>query len=135
MATVEHGARGGREHGAAAVEFALVAPLLLALMYGIVSFGLVFYQQITVTQLARQAARTAAICAGSPGATDTTCNQDAQTAFDGSSAFGATLAPVTVSQCAGSTTASVKATVSVIPTLYAPGVGTIEGVSSTPCGG
>lgn len=51
----------GRERGAAAVEFALVAPILLALVGGIVEFSYTYNLQISVTQAAREAARTMAI--------------------------------------------------------------------------
>ncbi|NUU30399.1 TadE/TadG family type IV pilus assembly protein [Arthrobacter sp. C9C5] len=51
----------GRERGSAAVEFALVAPLLLSLVVGIVEFSYTYNLQISVTQAAREAARTMAI--------------------------------------------------------------------------
>ena len=51
----------GRERGAAAVEFALVAPVLLALVGGIIEFSYTYNLQISVTQAAREAARTMAI--------------------------------------------------------------------------
>lgn len=51
----------GRERGAAAVEFALVAPILLALVGGIIEFSYTYNLQISVTQAAREAARTMAI--------------------------------------------------------------------------
>lgn len=47
--------------GAIAVEFALVAPLLLALITGVVEFANIFNSQISVTQAAREAARTMAV--------------------------------------------------------------------------
>ncbi|TSE14941.1 pilus assembly protein [Arthrobacter sp. KBS0703] len=50
-----------RDRGAVAVEFALVAPLLLALIAGIVEFSHAYNLQISVTQAAREAARTMAI--------------------------------------------------------------------------
>src|SRR6476620_4037196 len=50
-----------RERGAAAVEFALVAPILLALVGGIIEFSYTYNLQISVTQAAREAARTMAI--------------------------------------------------------------------------
>lgn len=51
----------GRQRGAAAVEFALVAPVLLALVGGIIEFSFTYNLQISVTQAAREAARNMAI--------------------------------------------------------------------------
>ena len=51
----------GRERGAAAVEFGLVAPILLLLVGGIVEFSHMYNLQISVTQAAREAARTMAV--------------------------------------------------------------------------
>lgn len=50
-----------KSRGAVAVEFALVAPVLLALVAGIVEFANVYNAQISVTQAAREAARTMAV--------------------------------------------------------------------------
>jgi hypothetical protein len=50
-----------KSRGAVAVEFALVAPILLALLAGIVEFAHAYNLQISVTQAAREAARTMAI--------------------------------------------------------------------------
>ncbi|MHA7141366.1 TadE/TadG family type IV pilus assembly protein [Arthrobacter sp. Sr33] len=49
------------ESGAAAVEFALVVPMLLVILLGIVEFGRVFNAQIQVTSAAREAVRVMAI--------------------------------------------------------------------------
>jgi Flp pilus assembly protein TadG len=68
------------DRGAVAVEFALVAPILLALVAGIVEFSYTYNLQISVTQAAREAARDMAIhddqgeaalaaAAGAPGLT------------------------------------------------------------------
>lgn len=46
-----------REHGAALVEMALVLPLLLMLLLGIVSAGLAYNHQLALTHAAREAGR------------------------------------------------------------------------------
>ena len=53
--------RRTRDDGAAAVEFALVMPLLVLLVSGIMAFGIVFAQEISLGNAARQAARSAAV--------------------------------------------------------------------------
>ncbi|WP_411720421.1 TadE/TadG family type IV pilus assembly protein [Mycetocola sp.] len=49
------------EDGAAAVEFALVLPVLLLLILGLIEFSLVFNSQISLTNAAREGARVMAI--------------------------------------------------------------------------
>jgi Flp pilus assembly protein TadG len=43
--------------GAAAVEFALVLPLFLVLLFGVVEFGLIMYAKGIITQASREGAR------------------------------------------------------------------------------
>jgi Flp pilus assembly protein TadG len=52
---------GVGQEGAALIEFALVLPLLLILVMGIVDFGLYFYNDLLLTQAARDAARFASV--------------------------------------------------------------------------
>jgi Flp pilus assembly protein TadG len=55
-------ARNARQdRGAAAVEFALLLPVLLFLVFGIIDFGRALNAQITLTQAAREGARLAAL--------------------------------------------------------------------------
>jgi len=49
------------ESGQALVEFALVLPILLILLCGIIDFGWIYYNQISLSNAAREGARYAAI--------------------------------------------------------------------------
>lgn len=60
--------RRDREEGAALVEFAFVLPFLLLIVLGIVEFGWVFGNHLDVRHGAREAARLAAVDAGSGAA-------------------------------------------------------------------
>ena len=53
--------RRGVEGGAAAVEFALVLPILLLLVFGILQYGLYFWAMQGGSDIARDAARRAAV--------------------------------------------------------------------------
>ena len=67
---------GRSERGASAVEFALVAPLLFGLLFGIIDYGLYFADVVTVQQGVGDAARTATLAPSSttgPLWASTTC--------------------------------------------------------------
>lgn len=49
------------DDGASAVEFALVVPLLLLVVFGIINFGVLFSQQITFNNSVREGARRAVV--------------------------------------------------------------------------
>jgi Flp pilus assembly protein TadG len=53
--------RWGRESGASAVEFALVLPLLLLIVFGTVEFGLAYNRQQAFHAAAREGARLVAV--------------------------------------------------------------------------
>lgn len=53
--------RRARDRGSAAVEFALLLPALLLIVFGIIDFGRALNAQITLTQAAREGARLAAL--------------------------------------------------------------------------
>jgi Flp pilus assembly protein TadG len=56
--------RANSDRGAAAVEFALLLPLLLLIVFGIIDFGRAINAQITITQAAREGARVMALPGG-----------------------------------------------------------------------
>lgn len=56
------------ERGAAAVEFALVLPILMLLIFGIVDFGRMLSAKITLTEAAREGARATALVGRQAGA-------------------------------------------------------------------
>ncbi len=49
------------EGGQAIVEFALVLPILMAILLGIIQFGIIFNNYITLTDATRAGARKAAV--------------------------------------------------------------------------
>jgi Flp pilus assembly protein TadG len=88
------------ERGAAAVEFALVVPLLLVVLFGIVNFGFVFAQQLSLSNGARQAARFAVV-------DGPTCADIEAEGRNSAATIGMTATQVptpTVSRCSSSTT-------------------------------
>jgi len=59
--------RSNREKGASLVEFAVVLPLLLLLLFGIMEMGWLFAQQVEVRNAAREGARMAVVDYPQPG--------------------------------------------------------------------
>jgi Flp pilus assembly protein TadG len=53
--------RGRRDDGAAAVEFVLILPLFLVLLFGIMAFGLLLWTLVNANGAARESARLAAV--------------------------------------------------------------------------
>ncbi len=63
-------ANRARQHGTAAVEFALVLPILLLIVFGIIEFGVALYDKAVITNASREGAR-AGVVLKSPKATST----------------------------------------------------------------
>src|SRR5215472_333163 len=118
-----HRARRGRrvrggDRGAAAVEFALLLPLLLLLVFGIIDFGRAINAQITLTQAARTGARLAAL--GQPNVVSAT-----QAAATGLSPVGVTL----VTPCPANATQTTAAVVTATYTFhFVTPIGAIAGL-------
>src|SRR5690349_6991833 len=91
-----------RDRGATAVEVALLMPILLMLVMGVVDFGRALHAQITLTQAAREGVRVAALKQSGAG----TRTQNAATGLSG--------VGVSVTACpassGGSSSAEVQAT-------------------------
>jgi len=87
------GKRGRGEDGQAMVEFAIILPVLLILVTGLIQFGLLFNKYITLTDAARNGARTLAVGRGLSNPCDPTVLQMVRSA----SAIGLTSGQVTPS--------------------------------------
>jgi Flp pilus assembly protein TadG len=62
-------ARPRRDDGAAAVEFALVSTLVFLLLFGLINFGIIFSQQLTLNNGIREGARKAVVNEVNPNRT------------------------------------------------------------------
>jgi Flp pilus assembly protein TadG len=111
------------DRGAAAVEMALVLPLLLLLVFGIIDFGRMLNAQITLTEAAREGAR-ASVLGANPG--------------NAVSAASTNLSGVTYTQtaCPANPTAGQNATVTTTYTFkFVTPVGAIAGIFGGTFGG
>ncbi|MGF1596914.1 MAG: TadE/TadG family type IV pilus assembly protein [Acidimicrobiales bacterium] len=111
------GAAGRRsERGAALVEFALVAPLLLILVFGIIEFGVAFHRSQAVAASAREAARLASLSTTTAAEIDARVDDSlAGLAFDQTP-----VVDVSPAGCAGRSGQSVTVTVTVNHNLTIP---------------
>ncbi|WP_229054957.1 TadE/TadG family type IV pilus assembly protein [Aeromicrobium sp. Leaf350] len=113
--------RRRRERGAAAVEFALIAPLFIALLFGIISYGYMLSFRQGISQAAAEGARVYAV---SPQGTDfktnaisainrslssynVTCTAAGSLTRNGT-VVGACTVPTTASTCTGSTSTTAR---------------------------
>jgi hypothetical protein len=76
-----------REGGAAAVETAIVLPVLVLLLFGIIEFGILLYNKAMITNACREGARTGIVFAHDLGVdpddlADDTCHPDDTTIID-----------------------------------------------------
>jgi Flp pilus assembly protein TadG len=95
------------ERGAAAVEFALILPVLLVLVGGTIDFGRLFYTQIQLSNAARDGVRLAAL-----GSTTYSTTQIQARTVTAASPLAVQTSGVTVTACTG---AGTSATVTVVP--------------------
>jgi Flp pilus assembly protein TadG len=98
--------KGSRQRGQSLVEFALVIPLFLVLVFGIIDFGLGLKSWITITNAAREGARFAAITCSTATNDDGVIATTEEAAADLSDDV-----TVTVTNCPGDATESVTVAV------------------------
>jgi Flp pilus assembly protein TadG len=101
------------ERGAAAVEFALVVPLLLVLLIGIVEFSKAFNAQATLSAAAREAARTMTL------ANDATQARTAAQTAAGSLGLSSSAISISPATCAADGSTTVTVTISYHQTFVA----------------
>lgn len=105
------------DRGAVAVEFALVLPLLLFIVFGLIDFGRAYNAQVTLTQAAREGSRLAAL------------NQPNIQARTQAAATGLSPVSVTVTACAPGASPSANGTVTASYTFdFVTPVGAIAGL-------
>ena len=108
--------RGRGERAQGLVEFALILPVFLIVVFAVVDFGLGLRAWITITNSAREAARVAAVSCATTSA-DTAAVQ--QRAVDTSAGLLST-GDVTVVNCPGGSTESTVVTVAYDYVLITP---------------
>ena len=69
-----------RQEGQAFVEFVLIAPILLILVFGIVQFGVLLHNYLSLTDAVRVGARQAAVSRTDPDPAGATCQRIQQSA-------------------------------------------------------
>jgi Flp pilus assembly protein TadG len=84
------------ESGASAVEFALVLPILIILVFGVISFGIVLAQKLALGNAAREASRYGVV-------EGRTCTQVTAAATNAATTIGMNGGAVTVSVTRGTT--------------------------------
>jgi Flp pilus assembly protein TadG len=105
------------EKGQSLVEFALILPLLMLLLFGIVDFGRIFHAYLTIDHAGREAAREASIGKGNEDVIDAATEK----------AFGIDLTDVTVTPEARPSGTDVTVTITYEVTFLTPLIGGIVG--------
>lgn len=123
------------DKGAAAVEFALIVPLLVILVFGIIEFSRLYNAQVSLTNAAREGARYMAIHSGTTVVADTK-TQIAAAAPSVIPAIAATQIVITPTTCTPGSNVSVTITYpfTLLTGLFDPSI-TLTGKAVMKCGG
>lgn len=125
--------RRQRDRGAAAVEFAIVLPLLVALTLGIIAFGWAFHIQTVLDNAARDGVRIAAL--DTSAARLTNAQQAAIDSASPSIALDADQISITPATCSAGQNVEVAITVADMPMLGGIGTITLTGRGTMRCQG
>jgi Flp pilus assembly protein TadG len=118
MATGAHRHRLRHDGGVAAVEFVLVLPLLIILVFGIIQFGITLAGVLALNNAARQGARVGVVALN-------TCDTVMAQVFQGSSSIGVKYpVTVTVSRSGGGGTLCTATVSATGATSYSTGTST-----------
>ena len=120
-----------KERGAVAVEFALVAPVLVMLLLGIMEFGRAYNTQVTLSSAAREGARVMAI-GNSPSAARTAAKNAAVSLQPALSDTNITISP---SACTTGAQMTFKITYTLSTVTGIAGPFPMEGRGVMLCGG
>jgi Flp pilus assembly protein TadG len=126
-----------KEQGAAAVEFALILPILVILVFGIIEFGRAYNAQVSLTGAAREGARHMAVTWDAAGVTAAKSKVVAAAALDSNVAVSISVGGAADAPCAPSKDATVEATYPLPYTIPLVGQGTwtVKGKAVMRCGG
>jgi Flp pilus assembly protein TadG len=123
------------------VEFALVAPILLMFVLGIIDFGRLYFTQVSLTQAAREGARLEALGSSNvvTGATGSATGLSGLTVYINGGPTGYTSNPSPAIACTPGADATVKVESTnftfTLAGLLGIGPKTIVGYGVMPCGG
>jgi Flp pilus assembly protein TadG len=130
--------RRRRDRGAAAVEFALVVPLLVMILFGIVEFGNYFFIQSTVAGAARVGVRSYVVNWTKTGADATAIDLAKQAVPNGTAVVSAVFTPPCTTTVGSQTRLVLTYRYSSLTGLLDGLLGsniTVTGVGSMACGG
>lgn len=129
--------RRSRSRGAAAVEFALVMPVLVVMMMGIVEFGNAFFVQSSVANAARVGVRSYSINWATPNAASNAIALAKSTLPDPTAVVSASFSP-TCTSAGGQTTLVITYTYHSLTGMFDFLLGSdvaVAGQGSMACGG
>lgn len=120
------------DRGAAAVEFAIVLPVLVVILFGVIEYGRIFFIQNTITNAARVGVRVNAVDYGA-GMSAAAARTDAQTKAASAAVGVAVSANVTACASGATTTATITYTGNISLTGFLPMPQQLAGRAQMPC--